>query len=224
MHSLFNTHNHNQGHRLIRSSVHWIILGISFNLLLTSCYVRSGKNIRVERIASDTQMDLSGKWNDTDARVVSEALIEDSFNAGWLNQFIDKQGRRPAIRMRSVVNRTDEHIDAQVFIKNIERSMINSGRVKVLAQSGSELDTITREQKRSLSGHQSDQSAVSVGNEIGADFVVSIRLSAILDQIAGRKTKFYKVNMELIHSSTGEKVWIGDHEIKKVVSQASVTW
>src|SRR4051794_3026952 len=82
---------------------------------------------QVKRVDATTQTDLSGKWNDTDARLTSESLINECFAAGWLPGFVQEQNRKPSVRVRGIVNKTDEHIDAQVFIKNIERAMVNSG-------------------------------------------------------------------------------------------------
>ncbi|RYF03031.1 MAG: penicillin-binding protein activator LpoB, partial [Deltaproteobacteria bacterium] len=118
--------------------------------------------------------------------------------------------------------KTDEHIDAQVFIKNIERAMIESGRVRVLAQRGSEQHTLEAEQAQMLSGRQRLDSAVKVGEEAGADYVVAVRLASIVDEVEGERAKFYQVNFELIDPSTGEKAWIGEQQIKKYVKQARV--
>ncbi len=183
-----------------------------------------GSGRQVARVSADTQTDLSGKWNDTDAKMVSENLIKGCFEAYWHQRFLDEEGRRPAVRVRSVVNKTDEHIDSQVFIKNIERVMVNSGKATVLAQVGAELGAVEGEQDRAISGRQSDDTAVSVGNETGADFVVSVRITSILDQVAGKQAKLYKVTFELINSTTSEKAWIGDYEIKKLISQSRVRW
>jgi uncharacterized protein (TIGR02722 family) len=183
-----------------------------------------GSTRQVKRVEANTQTDLSGKWNDTDARLTSESLISECFSAGWLPGFMQEQNRKPAVRVRGIVNKTDEHIDAQVFIKNIERAMVNSGKVKVLAQEGSELTSVDAEQSRASSGHQADDTAVSVGNETGADFVVAVRMASILDQVEGEKAKFYKINFELISPTSGEKTWIGDYEIKKLISQDRASW
>lgn len=183
-----------------------------------------GSSQRVARVGADTQTDLSGKWNDTDARLTAEAMIQQGFAAPWLANFTDEEGRRPAVRVRGVVNKTDEHIDAQVFIKSIERAMVNSGKVRVLAQEGAELASVQAEQDRGASGALSDDTAPSLGNETGADFVVAVRMASILDQVEGKRAKFYKVNFELISPTTGEKVWIGDHEIKKLISQDAASW
>src|SRR5689334_21685751 len=86
---------------------------------------------KVARVSSDTQTDLSGNWNDTDAKLTSEKLITDAFSSPWIAEFQKAQGRKPAMRVHGIINKTDEHIDAQVFVKNIERAMVNSGKVKV---------------------------------------------------------------------------------------------
>ena len=184
----------------------------------------AGPSRQVKRVDVTTQTDLSGKWNDTDARLTSDSLITECFGAGWLPDFTQSQGRKPSVRVRGIVNKTDEHIDAQVFIKNIERAMVNSGKVKVLAQEGSELSSVDSEQARASSGHQADDTPVSVGNETGADFVVAVRLASILDQVEGERAKFYQVNFELISPTSGEKAWIGEKQIKKLITQDRAGW
>ncbi len=183
-----------------------------------------GPKRQVTRVATDSTTDLSGNWNDTDARLVSEAMIQDCFSRPWLKKFTTENSRAPKVRVYKIVNKTDEHIDAQVFVKNLERAMVNSGDVEVVAQKGSELDSVNEEQDYGASGRVSDESAPSIGNQEGADFVLVGRMASVLDQIEGKKAKLYKVTLELIHATTGKKVWMGDKEIKKVVEQARATW
>ncbi len=40
----------------------------------------------------------------------------------------------------------------------------------------------------------------------------------------GKKAKLYKIDMELTDATSGEKAWMGDHEIKKVSEQDAVSW
>lgn len=198
-----------------------VLSAVLVGMIAVGC---AGPNRSVARVSSDTQTDLSGNWNDTDAKLTSEALISQAFGAPWLQEFVNDQGRKPVVRVRNIVNKSDEHIDAQVFVKNIERAMVNSGKVSIVAQVGSELSSVNEEQDYGASGRVSDDSAPSLGNQKGGDFVLVGRIASILDQVEGQKAKFYKVTFELIGATSGEKVWIGDHEIKKVISQASVGW
>lgn len=179
---------------------------------------------QISRVDPRTQIDLSGRWNDTDARLTGDSLISECFGAGWLAEFDRKTGRKPSVRVRGIANKTDEHIDAEVFIKSIERAMVNSGRVSVLAQAGEEQDALEAEQVRADSGAQAPGTTVKRGGEKGADFVISVRMASVLDEIEGRSVKFYKVTLELIDPTTAEKAWIGDVELKKLVSQKKVKW
>lgn len=197
---------------------------LSLVVAAVSMVACAGPAQQVRRVDANSQTDLSGRWNDTDAHLVSEALINECFAAGWLPNFMQEQSRKPSVRVRGIVNKTDEHIDAQVFIKNIEAAMVNSGKVRVLAQEGSEMGSMEAEQARATSGHQGDGTPVSVGNETGADFVVAVRMASILDQVEGEQAKFYKINFELISPTSGEKAWIGDKEIKKLITQSKASW
>lgn len=191
-------------------------------MLVGGCASQNGPIIK--RVAASQATDVSGTWNDTDARLTSESLIADCLSASWMGDFLRTAGRKPTLRIASITNRTDEHIDAEVFLKNIEAAIIQSGRARVLAQAGLETSAIDSEQARAASGRQAPTTSVKSGQELGADYVVAVRMSSIIDQIEGKMTKFYKINVELISPSTGEKNWIGDYEIKKLVSQKKVRW
>ncbi len=210
----FNTSNH----------LRTLSLRLAFVVATVSTLLACGHHRHVARVGTDTQTDFSGKWNDSDAQATAKALIGDCLSAGWLNAFNDAQGRKPALRVRRIVNKTDEHIDAQIFLKSFERAMINSGKVVVLAQEGTELSSVEAEQDRGVSGAQRDDTPVEIGQETGADFVLTVRMASIPDQVDGKKAIFYSINAELISPTSGEKAWIGQHELKKVVSQSAVGW
>jgi uncharacterized protein (TIGR02722 family) len=197
-----------------------LIAALFFVGLGTGC----GPKRTVSRVAANTQTDLSGNWNDTDARLVSEEMIKDCFARPWLKKFTADKSRPPKMRVMKIVNKTDEHIDAQVFIKNLERAMVNSGDVDVVAQQGAEMDSVHAEQDYGTSGRVSDESAPSVGQMEGADYVLVGRMASILDQVEGTKAKLYKVTLELIDAASGKKVWMGDKEIKKVIEQSRASW
>ncbi len=202
----------------LRSAI--VVAALCFVGLGTGC----GPKRTVSRVAANTQTDLSGNWNDTDARLVSEEMIKDCFARPWLKKFTADKSRAPKMRVMKIVNKTDEHIDAQVFIKNLERAMVNSGEVDVVAQKGSEMDSVHEEQDYGASGRVSDESAPSIGNMEGADYVLVGRMASILDQVEGTKAKLYKVTLELIDATSGKKVWMGDKEIKKVIEQSRASW
>jgi len=54
-------------------------------------------------------------------------------------------------------------------------------------------------------------------NELGADLMLLGDINEVRERsLSGsRITSFYQVNLDLINLETNEKVWIGNHEIKK---------
>src|SRR5512146_911327 len=65
----------------------------------------------VQRLATDTTVDLSGRWNDTDSREVSQALIPQAMDGTWIRDWSQASGgNKPAVIVGVVRNRTEDHI------------------------------------------------------------------------------------------------------------------
>lgn len=171
----------------------------------------------VERTSADTQTDLSGRWNDTDARLVAEEMIDDMLNRPWLQRFSGDADRQPVVIVGGVRNRSSEHIDTSVFIKDIERELINSGMVRFVATSEERAEI--RDERMDQQTQAAEETISRLGEETGADFMMQGSISSTVDAVEGERAVFYQVDMELISIETNEKVWIGSKEIKKIIEQ-----
>lgn len=188
---------------------------IALTLILTSC----GPSKQVSRIAADTTTDLSGRWNDTDARLVSEEMISDAVSKPWLAQFTEKNGEPPVTIVGRVRNETMEHIDTEVITKEMERAFINTGLVQVVANS-SEREQL-RDERQDQQSYTAYESTSAMAQELGADFMMIGNISSILDESASGKEAaiFYTINLELVEVATNRKVWIGNKKIKKFIER-----
>ncbi|MCK5907059.1 MAG: penicillin-binding protein activator LpoB [Flavobacteriales bacterium] len=188
-------------------------LAVVVTVLLTSC----GPKLEVKRVDTNEVADVSGRWNDVDAQMVSKEMVNQMFEGGWLNKFKAENGRDPVLIVGRVGNKTSEHINTEVFTKEIEKACINSGLVEFVASS-SERDEIRQERVEQQS-NASMETTKQIGNETGADFMLKGVVSSIEDAIDGKKVVFYQTNMELVNIETNKKVWVGDKKIKKFVSR-----
>jgi hypothetical protein len=186
-----------------------ILIAISFLVVGVSCK-RS-----VTRVSPDQQIDLSGRWNDTDSKLVAEEMIRDVLSRPWLEDFRQGTGKKPVVIVGMISNKTSEHIESETFIKDVEREFINSGRVRVVQNSV--FREKLREERADQNEFASPETAKKWGRELGADFMMFGVISSITDSYKKEKVIFYKVNLELANLQTNEKVWIGDKEIKKFV-------
>ncbi|MGF1509637.1 MAG: penicillin-binding protein activator LpoB [Myxococcota bacterium] len=169
--------------------------------------------------------DLSGYWNDIDAELVAKTIISDLVSSRWVNDFQEENnGRRPVVKLAGVIKRTDDrNVNTQFFAKQVERFLLNSGRVRVVAASGQE-DINVNERDRQAE-HASDATAKSQRNELGSDFTLQTVINSQNESDGGgRRVRAYLVNMELVDTETQEKVWIGEEKIRKVIEQASARW
>ena len=104
-------------------------------VLMTLAMLVSGCSTVVERDDEDKAIDLSGAWNDTDSRLVSTEMIQDVLSQAWLGEFSQSLKRQPAVIVGEVRNLSHEHINLSTFVSDLERAMINSGRVQFVASS-----------------------------------------------------------------------------------------
>jgi uncharacterized protein (TIGR02722 family) len=187
-----------------------IILSLFLLIIITF-----GCSPKVSRINSDQEIDLSGRWNDTDSKLVSEQMIQDALSRPWLTNYSEDHNRQPFIVIGTVKNKTSEHISAETFINDIEREILNSGSARIV-QGGA-----AREELRNERDDQQDFASLATmkkwGQELGADFIMQGTINSITDSNRREKLIFYQVDMELTDLETNEKVWIGNKRIRKVV-------
>ena len=173
---------------------------------------------KVYRVDPQQEINLSGKWNDTDSQLVSEEMIATCINAPWAGRFIDETGKLPVLLVGTIYNKTDEHISSDVFISDLERAFIDSQRAKII-QGGTALDEIREIRQSQLSFTEPDTRRFL--RELGANFVMQGKINKIADTDANRVLYFYQVDLELIDIETVEKVWIGQKKLKKYVERAN---
>ncbi len=183
-------------------------------LLLPGC----GSSRSVSRIEADKEVDLSGDWNDTDSRLVAEEMIKDVLSRPWLGDFKTAVNRPPEVIVGTVKNRTTEHIQTLTFIKNLERELINSGRVNFVANKEERQEV--RDERADQQENASPETMKKFQKEVGADFMLRGDITSIVDQEGGDQVKYYQVNMELVNLETNRKAWLGEKKIKKLVSQS----
>lgn len=173
---------------------------------------------QVTRTETDEVIDVSGYWNDTDSRMVSEEMMQDSLSRPWIDDWRGATGDRPTVIVGAVRNQSSEHINTRTFTKDLERALVNSGRVRVVASSDERSGL--REERLDQLRNATMESAKSMGKEIGADFMLIGGINTIIDAAGGMQVRFYQVELELIDLESNEKVWIGQKKLKKVVKQS----
>jgi uncharacterized protein (TIGR02722 family) len=174
---------------------------------------------RVTRIEPTAVTDLSGRWNDTDSRLVANQLVEQTLGAGWAKRYTDTHGgEAPTVVVGTFTNRTMEHIAVGTFVKDVERALITTGAARIVAY-GDQRAELREERKDQQQNARADTRSQQ-GQELGARYMLAGDLQAIEDVDGRERVVFYQVDASLIDLETNTKVWVGQHKIKKYVERA----
>lgn len=178
---------------------------------------------QVTRMDATTRVDLSGRWNDTDVRMVSNSLIEECLTSTSVARFVQEfmamnNGRRPAALVGRFRNDSSEHIDTSIISRAMERAIVNSGKLDFVA--GGDTREEIRNERHDQLLFASDETAASLANETGATLLLTGSVNSIVDRAGNRTVRSYFVTAELTNIETNRRLWMGENsEVRKEIVQ-----
>jgi PBP1b-binding outer membrane lipoprotein LpoB len=190
-------------------------------IILSAC----SSTTKVTRIDADTVVDLSGRWNDSDVRIVCASLINDCLGsprvAGYIQEFTGKnEGRLPACLVGSFKNDSSEHIDTSIISRSMEVAIINSGKLDFVA--GGDTREEIRKERQDQQTNASEETASALAKETGANLLLTGTVKSSVDQAGDTAVRSYFVYAELTNIETNTRLWMGENsEIKKVISRSN---
>lgn len=182
-------------------------------VVLTAC----GGETRVTRIDAGVVTDLSGRWNDTDSRIVAESMVKEALEYPWLTTFSQSKRRQPVVVVGTVLNSSHEHINVHTFVTDLERELTNSQKVTFVAGKNERDEVRSERKEQAMYAREDTQKAP--GREIGADYIMKGTIATILDEADGTKAMFYQVDLQMVDLESNAKVWFGQKKIKKVIEK-----
>lgn len=175
-----------------------------------------GCSKNVTRVDTNSDIDLSGRWNDADSRRVAEAMSESALGSAWREGFARKYNRQPVVIVGIIANKSHEHIEAEPFIKDIEKQFVRSGLVRVVQ------NNVLRDKMRTERADQQDFASPDTqkrwGAELGADYMMFGTINSIVDREGRKQVTFYQVDLELADLESNELVWVDGKKIKKYIT------
>ena len=176
-----------------------------------------GAETKVTRVDAGVVTDLSGRWNDTDSRMVAESMVKEALEYPWLNTFSQTKRRQPVVVVGTVLNNSHEHINVQTFVTDLERELTNSQKITFVAGTSEREEVRTERKEQAMYAREDTQKAP--GKEMGADYMMKGTIATILDEADGTKAMFYQVDLQMVDLESNAKVWFGQKKIKKVIEK-----
>ncbi len=201
------------------------LLGFALVLLAAGC------GSRTKIIDANVDLHLSGNWNDSDSRAVAENLAHSVATAPWVAAFTQEHGQSPVLRIGRIRVRTralDDVVDPAIFAADIERALIASGLVRVVANRSEA--AMQAEERSDAVAHAAQAPAVHA--TLAPDVILSGTLltqdDRVLDRGIGggtyKQVKFYQLDLAIADITTTEILWRGSVERKKLITQSTLGW
>ena len=186
-------------------------------LVLAVALAACSGNPKVTRVGAGSVTDLSGRWNDTDSRLVSEQMIGEMLGNRWYGNWDAANDDNPVVVVARVKNDTMEHINTGAFVADLEHELINTGKISFTA-GDSDREAVRRERLDQLS-NAAEETIKQFGREVGADFMLFGTVTSFVDEVAGTRAVTYQIDMYLVDIEKNLKVWAGQKKIKKIIKR-----
>ncbi len=191
-----------------------LLIALSFVLAANAIFAAP----KTKRVDANTIVDLDGFWNDSDIRIVCEALLTNCLESPRVAKFEEQNGRPPTVIIGKIKNESSERIDTSIVAKRLQTAIINSGVLEFVA-SESERNEL-RAEVAQQSEHASLETAGAIDNEEGADFMMTGSVKTQVQTAGKQSVRTYFVYMTLTNLSTHRIMWQGENsEIKKVIKK-----
>ncbi|MEQ1585560.1 MAG: penicillin-binding protein activator LpoB [Cyclobacteriaceae bacterium] len=169
----------------------------------------------VSRVDPNQQIDLSGRWNDSDSRQVAGKMTTELLGSTKFQEYAKALDKKPAIIVGQIQNRTSEHIDANNYIKKFELAIFNSGLAD-LVESDEFRDKL-REERAQQQDFADPATMAQWGKELGANLMLFGEMTSETDVYNKNRVVNYVTTLFLTDMETNKRVWYGQQEIKKYI-------
>lgn len=151
-------------------------------------------------------------FGSTDLQKMAEKMVDSLLTFPPVVEVTSK--RRPVLFVDNIKNKTSEHIDTESITDTISTRLLRSGKFRFVDMT--KVDDVYRQLDfQTDSGLVDPKTAVKVGKQIGAEYMLYGNLSSIVKRSDDKKDVYYKFTMKLMHLETGLLEWSDEKEIRK---------
>ncbi|MDL2266447.1 penicillin-binding protein activator LpoB [Desulfovibrio sp. OttesenSCG-928-G15] len=158
---------------------------------------------------------VTQQYGSTDLQSTAEYMTQQLL----ADPLISNARKKPRLRLREVINYTDEHIDSKGITDKIRVKLMRSKTVRFLADPGN-LDQVYEE--REFNKEHTKKS--SNDKLLDADYIVTGAVRSIRKRTEDMGDVYYQITMELVNPHSGEVVWADETEIRKTTEDPSIGW
>jgi len=154
----------------------------------------------------------TAEFGSTDLQKMAEKMVDSVLAFPPIIEVTSK--RRPVMFVDTIKNKTSEHIDTESITDTISSRLLRSGKFRFVDMT-KVADVRKQMEFQGDSGMVKESTAVKMGQQIGAEYMLYGNLSSIVKRDSSTKDVYYKFTMKLMHLETGILEWSDEKEIRK---------
>lgn len=157
-------------------------------------------------------------FNQTDLQTVASGMVQSLLTFKPIVELTAQH--RPVVFVDQLRNMTDEHIDMGAIDDTVSTKLIQSGKFRFVDMKAvNAVKTQLNYQKDS--GLVDPSSAVNIGHQIGAQFMLYGTLTNMVQRSSKVTDVYYLMTMKLMNLETGIIEWQGQKQIRKVQTKST---
>ena len=181
-------------------------LFIAFTLILAAC------SSTVKYDDATKEETLNTDFGSTDLQRIATKMVDDLLAFAPMVRITNS--KRPIVFVDTIRNKTAEHIDMESITDTIQSKLLNSGKYRFIDMG--QVDKIKAQLNYQRNSGLVDQNtAMKIGRQIGAEYMLYGNMAAINKSAKGKKDVYSKFTLKLLHIETGILEWSSEKEIRK---------
>ncbi|MBV1873505.1 MAG: penicillin-binding protein activator LpoB [Gammaproteobacteria bacterium] len=187
-----------------------------FSLIATAIILSAGisgcANTKVGYGDAGAVETMTTDFGSTDLQMIAGQMVDSLLTFPPIVDITSK--RRPVMFVDTIKNKTSEHIDTESVTDTISSKVLHSGKFRFV-----DMSKVSAVQKQlayqNESGMVSQSSAMNMGRQIGAEYMMYGNLSSIVKRNGSSKDVYYKFTLKVMHVESGIVEWSDEKEIRK---------
>ena len=180
------------------------VLSVGLSGCMGGSNVKYGDAAAVETTTTD--------FGSTDLQKMAEKMVDSVLTFPPIVEVTAK--RRPVMFVDTIKNKTSEHIDTESITDTISSRLLRSGKFRFVDMT--KVASVRKQMDfQGDSGMVKESTAVKMGQQIGAEYMLYGNLSSIVKKNSSSKDVYYKFTLKLMHIESGILEWSDEKEIRK---------
>jgi TolB-like protein len=184
------------------ASQYGTLLLLLLSLFLASC--GPGMGLSLGHLEHDQRH--TDRWSALDSQRLSRTMVNEMLVYPWYDEFVQEYRREPVVMVYGVRDFSAEPIEIDHFIDELQQALLQTGQLFLVTPMRTQLqpDAFAR-----------DDTVQAMGEEYGADFVLTGEVNAVIDEREEHRVVTYQVELRLLRVADGQAVWLGSERIEK---------